>query len=298
MTAGGPAQLWVSAVITWFRPAAEAIEGLRDAARECGYVVVVDNTPLGEPSLSDSVAPRDAILVLRPGSNRGLAAALNLGVERVPASSGAVLLLDQDSRLPPGLVGALSAHLQDPGVGGVAPAPWDADEQRYLDPRTGSRAQVATVPVVITSGLLVHRGALQVVGPFREDFFVDAVDLDFCMRLRRAGYRLLQDRSLLMSHRLGSTRWHSILGVRVRASHHPGWRLYSGARNGTVLIREHLTSAPGWAVTNALLLAYWLATVIAFEPPRRSRARLFVQGVADGWRGASPRIPVPPRDHA
>lgn len=293
MEQGGGAPLVVTALVTWFHPSAEALEALEDAVAECTSVVVVDNTPADRPSLGDVADLPPGVRLLRPGSNRGLAAALNLGVRHLPSDTEAVLLLDQDSRVPPGMVAALSSHLRSTGTGAAAPAPWDELEGRYLDPRTVLRPEVAQVTVAITSGLLVARQALEVVGPFREDFFVDAVDLDFCLRLRRAGWGLVQDRSVVLPHRLGETRWHRLLGCSIRASHHPDWRLYAGARNGTLLCRENVVSAPRWAVTQAALLVYWWLTVTCFEPPRRARSRLFLRGVVDGLRGAPARMGAP-----
>jgi rhamnosyltransferase len=291
----------VTAVVTWFRPTPEVVDALQDAVAQCAHVVVVDNTPYGEGGLSAwpegvpaSADSASRVRVLRPGSNLGLAGALNLAVHHLPPDTSAVLLLDQDSRLSTGMVQRLAGHLREVGTGAAAPAPWDEREGRYLDPRARLRPEVAEVPVAITSGLLVARAALEATGPFREDFFVDAVDLDFCLRLRNAGWRIVQDRGVHLAHRLGNTRWHTLLGVRVRASHHPDWRLYSGGRNGARLCREHLLSSPRWSLTQAALLAYWGATVAAFEPPRRSRTRLFFTGVLDGWRGAPARLPIPP----
>lgn len=278
----------VTAVVTWFRPDAGALLVLDDALRECDDVVVVDNTPRGEPTLE---APDPRVRLLRPGRNLGLAGALNLSLAHAPGS--ALLLLDQDSRLPIGLVERLLVHLAAVDVGAAGPAPWDAEEKRYLDPRTARRPTVAELPVLITSGLLVRREALAEVGPFREDFFVDAVDLDLCLRLRRAGYRLLQDRSLRLPHRLGATRWHRVLGVGVRATHHPDWRVASAARNGGVLVREHLRTDPRWAVTHLLLMTYWALTVAAFEPPRRRRLLLLLRGFSDGLR-RRPWVAGPP----
>jgi rhamnosyltransferase len=289
----GAAAPRVTAVVTWFRPGPSAVDGLRDALGQCADAVVVDNTPAAEASVADADLPGRVVL-LRLGRNAGLAAAINLALSEVPATSEAVLLLDQDSRLPGDLVARLAQHLGEPGVGAASPAPWDADEQRYLDPRTAARAEVADLPVAITSGLLVRRSALAQVGLLREDFFVDAVDLDLCLRLRRAGWRLVQDRTVLLPHRLGETRWHRVLGVAVRASHHPTWRLYSAARNSAALTREHLLAEPRWALTNVLLLVYWLFTVAAFEPPRAARIRWFARGLVDGWRGRAARIALPP----
>lgn len=275
----------VGAVVTWFHPDGDAVDALRATLRQCAAVVVVDNTPAAEVD-PDITAPAGAHW-MRQGVNLGLAGALNRGVAALPGDVDAVLLLDQDSVLPDGLVDALRRHLAAPDVGAVGPAPYDAQAGRHLDPRAARRPVVCEREVAITSGLLVRRAAWLDVAPLREDFFVDAVDLDLCLRLRDAGWRILQDRSVLLPHSLGATRWHRALGLRVRATHHPTWRLRSGARNGTVLVREHWRRRPRWAAEQVALLSYWLLTVVAFEPPRRQRAAAFLSGVRAGLTTAT-----------
>ncbi|MFI2753078.1 glycosyltransferase [Cellulomonas sp. P22] len=274
-----------AAVITAFRPCADLLEAVRAAARQCVRVVVVDNTPAGESGAEAVLGAAPGVTLLRDGVNRGLAAALNRGVAEA-SEVDAFLLLDQDSTVPDGLVGRLWAALeQDVRIAIAAPAPWDADAQRFLDPRTRARAEVADMDVVITSGMLLRRSAAGELGDFREDFFVDGVDQDYCLRARRAGWRVVQDRRVLLPHSLGATRWHGVGPLRVRATHHPTWRLYWMARNGVVLVRENLRHRPRWAVTSIALLAYSAAAVAAFEPPRAPRLSAIRAGVRDGMRG-------------
>ncbi len=274
-----------AAVITAFRPGTELAEAARAAASQCAHVIVVDNTPAGESGADAVLEGVPGVTLLRDGANRGLAAALNRGVAEA-SGADALLLLDQDSTVPDGLVSRLWASLeQDERIAIAAPAPWDPDAQRFLDPRTRARAEVADLDVVITSGMLLRRSAADELGAFREDFFVDGVDQDYCLRARRAGWRIVQDRRVLLPHSLGETQWHGIGPLRVRASHHPTWRLYWMARNGVVLIRENLRHRPRWAVTSMALLAYWAAAVAAFEPPRAARLSAIRAGVRDGMRG-------------
>lgn len=281
------AALHVVAIVTWFHPDASAHERLHQAATQCDSVLVVDNTPTG----SGVPGSPPQVRYLPLGGNHGLAGALNAGLQVLPEAYDAVLLLDQDSTLQDGAVGLLSRHLQRSAVGIAAPTPWDEEEHRWVDPRAHLRPEVAEVDAVITSGMLIRRACLDGVGGFREDFFVDAVDQDFCLRARSAGWLIVQDRSVRLAHRLGATRWHRLAGLRVRATHHTDWRLYSGARNGAVLIREHAARRPRWAVVNSLQLLYWLVTVIAFEPPRPRRAARFLTGLLHGLRGVPLELP-------
>lgn len=277
----------VTAVVTAFRPDARLTEVVRSAGSQCARVVVVDNTPAGEPGVDALPAVADVAQVLRPGTNLGLAGALNLGVHEASPEHD-LLLLDQDSAVPAGLVERLTARLDaDPRIGVVGPVPWDADADRPLDPRATHRAPLADLPVVITSGMVVRRAALDAVGPFREDFFVDCVDQDLCLRVRGAGWRVVQDATVRLPHSLGDTRWRGVGPFRLRSTSHATWRLYWTARNGTVLAREHWRREPVWVATSAALQAYVALTVLLFEPPRLRRLATLARGARDGWSGRS-----------
>ncbi|WP_158609507.1 glycosyltransferase [Cellulomonas triticagri] len=281
----------VAAVVTAFRPDERATAVVRSAAAQCATVVVVDNTPEGEPGTDALPEVAALATVLRPGRNLGLAGALNAGAASVPPGTD-LLLLDQDSAVPDGLVAALAAHLDDdPRTGVAAPVPWDVDADRPLDPRAAHRPPLADLPVVITSGMLVRRAALDAVGPFREDFFVDCVDQDFCLRVRHAGWRVVQDARVRLPHSLGETRWRGIGPLRLRSTSHATWRLYWTARNGTVLAREHLRREPAWVIVSAALQCYVALTVLLFEPPRAQRLATLLRGLRDGWTGRTdPRM--------
>lgn len=282
------AALHVVGLVTWFHPDVGARANLDAAAAQCASVIVVDNTP----GVRTAPMPLPDRVRYHPlGTNHGLAGALNTALQKLPEQCEAVLLLDQDSTLPDGAVPALSRHLLRGEVGIAAPTPWDEDEQRWVDPRARLRPEVADVDAVITSGMLVRRSCLLSLDGFRTDFFVDAVDQDFCLRARDAGWRIVQDRSVRLAHQLGGTRWHRVLGLRLRATHHSEWRLYSGARNGAVLIRENAVQRPRWALINTIQLLYWLITIIAFEPPRVRRSRSFLRGVVQGLRGTPLELP-------
>jgi len=207
-----------------------------------------------------------------------------------------VLLLDQDSVLPSDLVERLGRHLAEmPDVGIATPAPWDSTASRYLDPRATRRPEVADVTVAITSGMLVRRWALNDIGPFREDFFVDCIDQDYCLRARRSDWRVIQDRSVPLTHSLGDTRWRGIGPLRFRSTQHPTWRLYWAARNTVVLARENWRTEPLWVCTALAFLGYSAVTVALFEPPRATRVRSLLHGARDGWSGRTDETQRPGR---
>jgi rhamnosyltransferase len=271
----------ITAVVTAYHPDDRLAAVVESALLTCSGVIVSDNTPAESSSAAEKLHdPR--VTVLRDGSNRGLAAALNAAVEKVPADTEFVLFLDQDSVLPPELVPALTVHFVDEHIGVVAPTPWDAAHGGTYERAAQTGPALADRDGVMTSGMLVRRTCLDTVGQFREDFFVDWVDFDFCLRARIAGFRVVQDTSVLLPHSLGDRREHRLGPLRTHVLHYPAWRHYWVARNSTILVKEHLRGNRAWALSAVLYLARWTVNTALFEAQRRTHVAALLRGFRDG----------------
>jgi len=275
----------IAAVVTAYHPDGRLAAVIESALLSCTSVVVADNTPGDAPSVADKLDdPR--VRVLRSGRNLGLAGALNLGLRNVTEDATAVLFLDQDSVLPPDLVDGLLAHLAEPGIGVVGPTPVDAATGGRYERLAERHAVVDDRPSIITSGMLVRRDVLKHVESFREEFFVDCVDTDFCLRVRRSGRRVVRDAGLVLPHSIGSARDHRLGPATVRVLHYPAWRHYWIARNGIVLSREFGRTERGFVVTNALFIARWLVVTALFDDRRRVSMPAVLRGLRDGVTGS------------
>jgi rhamnosyltransferase len=272
----------IAAVVTAYHPDERLLAVVDSVKASCAEVVVVDNTPEGAASTADKIPADDStVTVLRPGVNRGLSHALNLGVSRLSRAVEAVVFLDQDSVLEPDVVPRLAEHLADPSIGVATPAPWDTVHERFYETFSGRHDDVADRAISITSGMLIRRTLLDRVGEFREDFFVDYADLEYSLRVRRTGARIVQDKRLKLPHSIGDRRTHRFLGMRVAVTHKAPWRDYWQLRNGLITIREQGRFSPAWAVTAALYLGRAAVHAMVFEDDRRAHTRAVLHGVRD-----------------
>ncbi|NUR26111.1 MAG: glycosyltransferase [Catenulispora sp.] len=272
----------IAAVVTAYHPDERLLAVVDSVKASCAEVVVVDNTPEGATSTADKIPTDDStVTVLRPGVNRGLSHALNLGVSRLSRTIDAVVFLDQDSVLEPDVVPRLAEHLADPTIGVATPAPWDTVHERFYETFSGRHGDVADRAISITSGMLIRRTLLDRVGEFREDFFVDYADLEYSLRVRRTGARIVQDKRLKLPHSIGDRRTHRFLGMRVAVTHKAPWRDYWQLRNGLITIREQGRFSPAWAVTAALYLGRAAVQAMMFEDDRRAHTRAVLHGVRD-----------------
>ena len=272
----------IAAVVTAYHPDERLLAVVDSVHESCAEIVVVDNTPEGAASMADKIEDTDALTVLRSGVNRGLAHALNLGVSRLSAGIEAVIFLDQDSVLAPDVVPRLAEHFEDRSIGIATPAPWDPVHERFYETFSGRHEDVADRAISITSGMLIRRDLLARVGEFREGFFVDYADLEYSLRVRRTGARIIQDKRLRLPHSIGERRTHSFFGMRIPVTHKAAWRDYWQLRNGLITVREQGRFSPAWAVTAVLYLGRAAVHAVLFEDDRRAHAGAVLRGVRDG----------------
>lgn len=178
-------------------------------------VVVVDNA--SDPPARVPDDPRVALVV--NATNRGVAAARNQGVRA--SSSPVVCFLDSDARLHENtLVCLLGALEHDPTVGLAAPvfagqahdasagdAPRFGRKLARLANRTSAYAASGdtsqpmwTVDFAIGACQVFRRDAFESVGGLDESFFYGPEDVDFCLRLKRKGWRIVQVRDAVCDH--------------------------------------------------------------------------------------------------
>ena len=92
----------------------------------------------------------------------------------------------------------------------------------------------------MTSGNLLRLGALEAVGRFDDELFIDQVDNDLCFRLRLSGWRILQARRAVLEHRQGTLR-RTALGFY--SMDYPALRRYYLARNTLVTMQRYGTAS-------------------------------------------------------
>lgn len=237
----------VAAVVVCYHPDLEELKRNIDRVRpQVDFLVLVDNS---EPSVDLSSLGADQIIAL--GVNKGIGWAHNIGIEAsIELGVDRVLLLDQDSLLAPGAVPKLSEVLDKyPKCAAVGPLYKELNSGQIskfvqINPFRDAtlRNKLTESPycvrtdTLIASGMMIRIEAFGVIGGMREEFFIDYVDTEWCLRARKCGYQVLGLKQVLLTHRIGSHfvkiwigRW------RYIAVHEPN-RYYYSFRNGVKLV--------------------------------------------------------------
>nr|WP_010687388.1 glycosyltransferase family 2 protein [Methylobacterium mesophilicum] len=198
--------------ITLFRPGPDQLARVHaQAASGFAAVIAFDNGGLSGEA-AERLA-RSGVILLSEGRNLGIAEALNrIAAAARAAGADTLLLLDQDAEPPENLAAALLAGLGrlraagiPAAVVGPVPAPTTGHKAPAYPPRPGAPERDALAPVqfLATSGSLVHLDAFARIGPFRADFFIDGVELEWCFRAWACGHGCYVARDVAIPHRVG-----------------------------------------------------------------------------------------------
>jgi len=144
----------------------------------------------------------------------------------------------------------------------------------------------AEVESVITSGSLINLSTLDRIGGFRDEFFIDYVDSEFCFRARALGYRVAKTRKALMSHAIGASTSHAILGIRKWTTNHSADRRYYMARNDTIMLKEYGGFPLGiWALKSFGRRVRTCKRIALYEDAKLGKLAAVAHGWWDGVRG-------------
>ncbi|MGX1788269.1 rhamnosyl transferase [Bosea sp. NPDC055332] len=246
MTAPAESPTSCLAGIVIYRPHFAALRSLvASLADDVSTIAVYANSPVsGEQQQALEAAAGGAELaILRPGLNRGLGAAYNAFRHLAKArNSDFLLLLDQDSTPEPGMAGALmathrrlSACGEKPAVVGPQPITSEGGKMRLATAAGQDDEEPLRTSFVISSGSLIRLDALAAIGDFRTDYFIDAIDIEWCLRANAAGYSIWVDPAVPMQHQLGRGIIRLPLGLLL--TDQPPRRLYTYIRNQLAMLR-------------------------------------------------------------
>lgn len=268
---------------------------------ECVYVLDNSQQPL---AIDPQVTDRLSLEVVHHPENIGIAAGIWWAVQQAQAAGAAFLwMFDQDSQPAPECLthlmvayGQLSSQRT---IGIVAPHAIDARTGQTIEPAKflgdrfeGYKAPHQTQPFIcdapITSGSLLWLATLKQVPPPDPKLFMDGVDLDYGLRLRRAGFDNFIVPSAQMVHRFGAPKVVGLWRQKRVIQTYSALRHYYICRNHTYLEVRHSQPQQQWAcrlrrIRFALRMGL---RIILFEPgPKRKKLRACIIGTYNGLRG-------------
>ena len=275
-----------------------AVLSLRASRRQLDQLIVVDNG--ASEACERAISPwRDSVRYIRSPDNVGFSAGCNIGIRAaLDAGADMVLLVNSDAVLAPDAVGRLEHALTaepgaglaaplvvsraEPGIVGSAGIAYSTSTGRMKHEGFGGRTgdicegPARTVDVVSGCVMLIRKSVFDGIGLFDERYFYSFEDIEFCLRARRAGHRIL-----LVPQALAYHEGHQSIGAASAS------RLYYDARNHLLLAHSALplTGLRATARVAGIVLLNVAYALRAPGMPRLAALRAVISGISDYTRG-------------
>lgn len=200
-----------------------------------GVVYLFDNTESKE--CTDRLRKRfqniQGIKYATQNDNKGLAYGLNVCCNSAYKEGFQwIMLFDQDSVITQDLVGGMCEFIKEYDEEKFAIAAPMIDDCRN---RSVREKKAKRKKEVITSGMVLKLEAFKKNGYFLNALFVDAVDIEYCLRLAKKGYFILENNWVKLAHNQYDTE--QVLGG-YKVNKYSALRHYYMAR-GYCYITEH-----------------------------------------------------------
>ena len=225
-------------IVTYNPEIKQLKENIDAICNQVSFVLVFDNGSNNIHDISKVTSEYKNICLIESVRNIGIAAALNRLMQWGYDNNYTWMLsLDQDSVCPDNYctnaqklmnvlsnIGIVAPVIKDRSVGIVGHNP---------------DGEYGIVNTCITSGSFVKMDAWMKAGRYDEKMFIDSVDFEFCYRVRKVGYLIVQSRKLLLSHSIGDGRIVYWGPIKIKIREHSAFRCYYIAQNNIYYPRKH-----------------------------------------------------------
>ncbi len=265
----------VAALVVLYHPPADVLDNIRSWVDQVGTVFAVDNSEGVISEIVSAIGKVPKVVLIRSGENEGIARALNIGAEMAEREGYNFLLtMDQDSYATSDLVSTMLGCMT-----GLSTLPIGIVSPFHLTKsgHTPGKELCQEVMTPMTSGCLLSLAAYRKTGPFRDELFIDFVDNEYCLRLRRAGYAVLRANRALLKHLVGDTKKY---GPFIATNHSPLRRYYK-TRNRFYVFSCYVGDFPGHCIFDLVRMTKEVLSIILFEDEKLRKLRMMWRGWSD-----------------
>lgn len=267
-------------IVTYQPDIKRLLDSISTLRNQVDKIYIVDNNSKNLKLIQGAISGLDKIEIINNDHNNGIAKALNQMCSRALESGYKwILSLDQDTIVPDNIIELLSKYTSQKRAGIICPAVY-YDGWDYT---TKGTSEVELVKACMTSASLTRLSAWKRVNGFREEYFIDYVDNEYCMKLSLKGYKILKVNTCEINHQLGESGVKSILGKKIRFCRHNPQRLYYMARNNYIFIREYSRNLN--VIKEVFKLFYVLFLELVFSKNKKQAEKMINKGFQDARRG-------------
>jgi rhamnosyltransferase len=274
-------------------PTGSFVSNLVKARAACPNVVAVDNSPEADLRLHECLRAQGMQVIFNRNEG-GLAGAYNKGAEVLLARQcDLIFLLDQDSDIGASFFdGMMQAAAGLSGAFLIGPKIYEIELQKCMpvippDKRFPKPFRIDDLTAglfpslcIISSGSAISAAAYRKLGAFREDYFIEYVDIEYSLRARSQGVPVYMNAAVTLRQNNGRIERHG----KLFTTNHAAWRRYYIARNMVHCLHLY-RSYCGLHWFSGLMAIHQAMLVLLFDSQKLGKLTTIACGYLDGVFG-------------
>lgn len=229
------------------------------------------------------------------GKNLGIAKALNIGATRaIKDGFDWLLTMDQDSSFNNNDIQKMKIFLEKikedefiqeitstkiETIGLISPLHITAMNSNDISKGIDSPLNV------MTSGNIINLKAYKKIGGFKDWFFIDGVDFDYCLNLRKHNYEIVRLNYIRLKHNLGNAVYKKVLFKQFYSLNHSPVRRYYMVRNRHYLYDMYKNEFPDYCKLELSRTKREAFKILICEKNKLKKLKAMYKGYRDYKKG-------------
>lgn len=271
----------ISAVVLSFYYTDEMLyKNVANYINDVDLLIIWDNTPKEDSLITQAYWEQfnTPVFILSNGKNAGIGVALNEAIKySIGYGCTHIMTMDQDSvwkDFNKYKFAIYSNNIENVAL--YAPTIANIEETVYY---TCNKEDL----YAITSGSVISIKFLQYIGLFNEQFFIDEVDNEFCVRVVKKGYHIHIFKDIFLYQQFGPEK--SLIGISKYKLNYSAFRTYYQVRNRLWMHRMYPHDLNWRYKTRTYLYSIIRRSILIllFEKNKLNKIRAIVRGMYDGF---------------
>ncbi len=272
----------VCAAIITYNIDEKIIEVINSIIEQVEFVLIIDNNSKNETvSILKRLEKDSRIELILNSTNEGIAKALNQGIEVAKLKSMEwILTLDHDSICDKNMIENMldiNLNYEDKSKTAIlAPKVFDINKQKFISSKHFNGNDCIEVKDCIQSGAIFKIDIFDKLGKFNEDLFIYHVDFEFCERVIKAGYKIIQCNNVTLYHEEGYKIERSFLGMKTYYNNYSSVVIYYITSNSIYM-------AKNYNVFYIKRIIKDFVYILLFDEERFNRLKYWRKGILDAF---------------
>ena len=266
----------LAGVVVWYNPSKKDIKNIDSYIKAVDKLYIVDNSENG--SNESKIPNSKKVEYIYQNENLGIAKALNIACYKaIKEKYKFILTMDQDSCFKSNDVDKMKTKISSLDLSKIGIiSPWHKTKLKLEKPK-----EEIDYPLdVMTSGNILNLDIFQKIGGFKEFLFIDGVDIESCLNLKKNGYKVMRINSIELQHDLGDIFYRNFLGKEFMCDNHNYLRIYYMTRNYRYIRKEYRNIAPEFCDILVKIKGL-IFKIVFYEKDKFRKLRSIVFGIYD-----------------